>query len=452
MTKSLHRQIVSLGQRVEAVVAARRTEERKPRGRTDSVKDIIADIQDLLDRIDREVPLLQLAISASGESLASSLPSFISPSRLLQASTLLTLGDSQFAQEPTRPVQIGPSFSLSVYMLFVGHSAGLDTPGGDSRPYGLGPGQRRPIWQEVVHKARVSLSRASTQALEYEYYLDIIEDHNDDRAHGSGPTDVLIQERVPIREIAKLFYTDSGKLLNIGSDGAGGKNPILLLKRDVDSSKQTSTEEAMIAAYGAELLDDREAENDSDTQDKIDRQIQEESFVRSSPPPPADSARFPHHLDPEWIAVEMFQEDGGDKPSTDSEDSADEQGSTCSSDDESGLDVIGCMAIHPPLEEASTDSTETAIPKNTANNPSDTAVARSPLGAVTTSLSLIEMLIRLASLQEFQQTSHLSIPDHVMTFFLEEASTTGLMGEAQKRARAEAERTVGFDPYNNSTE
>ena len=74
-------------------------------------------------------------------------------------------------------------------------------------------------------------------------------------------------------------------------------------------------------------------------------------------------------------------------------------------------------------------------------------VARSPFGAITTSLSLMEMLIRLTSLQEFQQDSHLSIPDHILTFFLEETSTTGLTGVEKWSVRNEAKRRVGFDPY-----
>jgi hypothetical protein len=74
-----------------------------------------------------------------------------------------------------------------------------------------------------------------------------------------------------------------------------------------------------------------------------------------------------------------------------------------------------------------------------------------PFSTITTSLSLIEMLVRLAGLQEFQQTSHLSIPDHVLTFFLEESSTTGLVGEARRAQREAAEARVGFDPYVDST-
>lgn len=77
-------------------------------------------------------------------------------------------------------------------------------------------------------------------------------------------------------------------------------------------------------------------------------------------------------------------------------------------------------------------------------------VARSPFGAIVSSLSLMEILIRLASMQEFQQTSHLAIPDHILTFFLEETSTTGLHGEKRWKIRSDTKRRVGFDPYTDT--
>jgi hypothetical protein len=76
----------------------------------------------------------------------------------------------------------------------------------------------------------------------------------------------------------------------------------------------------------------------------------------------------------------------------------------------------------------------------------------SPFGPIRSSLSLLEMLIRLTALQQFQQASHLSIPDELLTFFLEESSTTGAGGdgEERQRTRREARRKVGFDPYDES--
>ena len=75
------------------------------------------------------------------------------------------------------------------------------------------------------------------------------------------------------------------------------------------------------------------------------------------------------------------------------------------------------------------------------------------LPPIKTSLSLLEMLLRLVSLQQFQQTPHLSIPDELLTFFLSESASTGAASndaQERKRLREEARRHVGFDPYDES--
>jgi hypothetical protein len=111
---------------------------------------IVEDIKKLLLRIEDAVPLINLAITTSGASLSTSLPATVSPSRLLQASTFLTAGDTQFSIEPSRPVQVGPAFILSVYMLFAGHAHRAHVEEG---------GIRDTTWKEVIHKARVKLIR-----------------------------------------------------------------------------------------------------------------------------------------------------------------------------------------------------------------------------------------------------------------------------------------------------
>lgn len=75
------------------------------------------------------------------------------------------------------------------------------------------------------------------------------------------------------------------------------------------------------------------------------------------------------------------------------------------------------------------------------------------LPPIRTSLSLLETLLRLLSLQQFQQTPHLSIPDELLTFFLSESASTGAASgdvEERKRVRDDARRRVGFDPYDES--
>ena len=61
------------------------------------LKLIVAEMKQLLERIEDAVPLISLAITTSGVRLSPSLPHTISPSRLLQASTFLTAGDTQYA-------------------------------------------------------------------------------------------------------------------------------------------------------------------------------------------------------------------------------------------------------------------------------------------------------------------------------------------------------------------
>lgn len=473
--------------------------------------------------------MLQLAIIACGETFSSSLPTSISPSRLLQASAFINLGDTQFASDPTRAVQIGPSFSLSLYMLFVGHAkhssqqvniaepaepvtpdpSRLGTPIKD-QPYGFGEGERHPIWQEVLHKTRVRLCRtpvgwcfdhnhgyvppldsslginqnSSSVAYmfgrpdQYSYHIEIVEDLDDGRVHEdeskTRPFDDIpsagIRESIPIHQIANIFYTDSGRLLNIGNADEAGNNPILLLKRDVN---------APTAADVAQDLMSNEQETPvkaitdslsvtSDEQDEIDRQLREESELPESNTEVEKNQHplalhLPPHLDPEWLAFEVFAEDDDcDSSGTEDDESED--------DNEKPIPTIK-PGRPTPTQRSSLDKTLLTQLKNLSTtdvasrsgNPTSSQrietsefqrdanfMARSPFSSVVSSLSLMEMMMRLTSLQEFQQATHMSIPDYILTFFLEETSTTGLKGEERWKARNEAKRRVGFDPYTDT--
>ncbi|KAF4971106.1 hypothetical protein FSARC_1997 [Fusarium sarcochroum] len=528
LAKSLHRDIVSLGRRIEAATTidsdsnSKHAQTKSPPVNRDHLLAIITSIKGLLDRIDREIPLLQLAISASGESFSTSLPAAISPSRLLQASTLLTIGDTQFAQDPTRPVQIGPAFTLSLYMLFLGHASTLMPHGASNvannttistnnhflnsssikNVYGLGEGERKPLWQEVLHKARVRICRTrrdfyfdskrgyhakplkdytlplpapeATGGGEYAYHLEIIEDLDDGRLHDDEPDtqsydDIPragIRESIPVQQLSKIFYTDTGRILNIGCATDSEQRPVLLLKRDTQAMPAGPCADD-IDEFLEELNDDNkntmlESTNTEDDQADIDKQLLGD-FSRPAvydqhivPSNEHFKWKFPSHLDPEWIALEVFEEDDDEAAEEDDNDSLDSaaidlSGETTSkpgtprdrrSLDSDVVNQIKRLSLGTPEKLGSSQAVTTTETEN--------FVARSPFGAITTSLSLMEMLIRLASLQEFQQTSHLSIPDHILTFFLEETSTTGLIGETQWRIRSEAKRRMGFDPYTDT--
>lgn len=503
---------------------------------------IIADMKSLLKRIDEDIPLIQLAISSSGAKMSSTLSPGISPSRILHASNFLTYGDAQFRENPTRPVQIGPCFTLSLYMLFLGHSQPENrgntpdaTPANTqsssetvkSEPYGLEEGERKPIWQEVMHKARVRIIRTppnwtfdnvrgyhlkgplesrvnghdfhrSAIALlghqdEYAYHIEMIEDLDDGRLHeedehSHGPFDGMpmagIRESIPIHQVSKIFYTDTGRILNIKNATDGDNNPVLLIKRDPHAEppirlREAWFEEATTPDYGS-----RSSTPVSDDQTDIDRQLREEteslgSSEEKTPPAPPRVGNLPLHVDPEWLALEVFVDDTSetDSETVDEEDSEDE-GAIQRPPDEKLLP--DCLARRGPRSSVdsslvaqiqnitlqSLDSSPSPSPATRGlihghssseldDEPNGTTIRygvvnQGPFGNIISSLSLLEMLIRFTSLQEFQQTNHMSAPDYILNFFLEETSTTGLKGEARWQLRNKTKRHVGFDPYTDT--
>lgn len=524
LTKALRWDIQSLALRLSKAANAEEASRRnnihaKTRTHHEAeLRLIVEDIRKLLLRIEDAVPLINLAITTSGASLSTALPASVSPSRLLQASTFLTAGDTQFSIDPNSPVQVGPTFTLSAYMLFAGHSHRANVEEGSIRDT---------TWKEVIHKARVKLLRiplaatygqspdsrgqsdflldgttsnthdtlllGGSKANEFAYRLEIIEDLDDDRLHSfeddepqPGPyKDVQfagIREFVPIHEISKIFYADTGKILNIGTDGESN-NPVLLLKRDVNAlSPRRMMEQPEHEQIWQEEPDDipngvvQEADKDNETEEDdpqldVDHQLRRESLLQSSDENPKDTAskkddlwRFSLDLDPEWLAFEVYTE-------TEDSSSGDEQEQEQDPNDDSAY-VLG-----RPSSAARITSSDSAITTNLANlhldtppppsasksphsflypSPKPLAASTSttlpPFGAIRTSLSLLEMLIRLTALQQFQQASHLSIPDELLTFFLEESSTTGAGGDGdeRRRKRHEARRKVGFDPYDES--
>lgn len=334
---------------------------------------------------------------------------------------------------------------------------------------------------------------------EYAYHLEIVEDLDDGRVHEDDTTarpyhDVPhagIRESIPIHQVAKIFYTDSGRILNIGNADEAGSNPVLLLKRDtsaptpVELTEELVSPSKFVAAAGSGAIEDTSSIT-SDEQDEIDRQLREESGgpesslekkKKDEQPQHPLALHLPAHLDHEWLALEVFEDDDDDD-GTDSSDAEDgvldelaaiEEGksaavrssnkrptpSTNNNSRSPSLDANLLTQIKTLSLRSSTDLSATPPPPpppSTSHRQPKTAGASSssPFGTITSSLSLMEMLIRLTSLQEFQQAAHLSIPDYILSFFLEETSTTGLKGEQRWRARDEAKRRVGFDPYTDT--
>lgn len=522
LTKSLRWDIQSLGTRLAKAASTeemfrRDKKNSKPRQELKAeIRLIVQDIKRLLLRIEDAVPLINLAITTSGASLSTSLPPTVSPSRLLQASTCLTAGDTKFSLDPTATVQIGPSFILSVYMLFAGHT---------SRPREEDSEVRDTTWKEVIHKAHVKLVRVPfnpplpsidvpspelkmdqkkssptpTEGLpeaevsdmwipsdghetEFSYHLILVEDLDDGRVHSfeNGEHQPMsyeevpvagIREVIPIHQFSKIFYADTGKILNIGTDPEVN-SPILLLKRDVNAPHprqmmEQSEQQYSWNPYGSVDEDTRGAPcGDEDSQADIDEQLRSESSVLLSvETTQTDSSetsptwRFPPDLDPEWLALEVYTE-AEDDSSDDGHDTSDDSAYMSSRPDNTpetsrnpslnagmtNLRLRSATPGSPFTPEPHQVSTPAALP-----GPAPTQ-ATSPFGPVRSSLSLLEMLIRLMALQQYKQTSHLAIPDELLNFFLLESSTSGAGADAEQRRRTrfEAKQKVGFDPYDDT--
>lgn len=365
---------------------------------------------------------------------------------------------------------------------------------------------RESTWKEVIHKAVVKLFRipinrlhnipglpsqddeasfnikhdgylhpsieTDAKAEEFAYQLVIVEDLDDDRVHTfedhetqpSAYDDIEmagIREAIPIHEISKIFYADTGKILNIGTDGEVN-NPVLLLKRDLNAVAPRR----MMDRYGGaeEPLEDddnihqtTDCREDETQRDNLDNRHNDTSIPLTSQQSlsvPAPWA-LPPGLDPEWIALEVYTE----TPSSESDESDEPDPTpvikTTRPQISRPQSVVGAELVSTALSQLrlrSSTPTPTPTPSSAPPNEPEHAVKPS-LPPIRTSLSLLETLLRLLSLQQFQQAPHLSIPDELLTFFLSESASTGAAAsdvQERKRLRSEARRRVGFDPYDES--
>ncbi|KAK0256694.1 hypothetical protein B0A54_06825 [Friedmanniomyces endolithicus] len=487
LTKDLRYEIQRLGTRLsdaanDEELLRRKSGRAKSREATErEMKSIIASIKSLLVRIEDAVPLISLAITTSGVNLSTNLSGTISPSRLLQASTFLTAADSKYAAEPGARQQVGPTYTLSMYMLFAGHIRPTDEKG-----------IRETTWKEVIHKARVKLFRVALDQLyslpgeqtssngyeagmlpgfdtatEYEYQLVIVEDLDDGRVHTFEENDPQpgsfddvpnagIRDAVPVHEVSKIFYADTGKILGIGGDG-DAQNPVLLIKRDVHAAPPRSMlhKSQMERSY-FESPSAGGAPYDDDSRSEVDAQFERESAPGTpskgmQPEPAAGSTawRLPADLDPEWIAFEVYAEE----PESDTEEDESSLAGRTSSARQPSLDpeLTGALA---KLQLRSSTSTPHATNGQLVHSQhAKLHVSQKPAWPpIKTSLSLLEMLIKLTALQQFKQESHLVIGDEMLNFFLEDTATAGAGPDKDRRQRIrhDALRRVGFDPYDES--
>ena len=395
------------------------------------------------------VPFINLAITTSGVNISSNIPHNVSPSRLMQASTLLTAGDTAYSLNPFHPAQIGTTFTLSLYMLFAGHSHRQEQVSAKDL-----------TWQEVICKCRVKLQRvpllydedddnedkgentkqfrAQNKIDEYCYELCLIEDLDDGRMHeveeGEKPPgsfeDVLkagLRARIPIHQISKIFYTNSGQLLGIEDSNS----PILLIKRELNA---TPPRRLVDRVEQYEYKDSESGEEEEEEEYPLDLGEGDTEIGNLNELP--DAYELPRHLDPEWLAFEVYAEPGPD-------DFGDE-----ASEYSSAEESFSMPQSSPPESDIDPDSSLATVLSSATLELDERPPSPTQYSSlnVKSTLSILECLLRLTILQNYQQTSHLAVHDELLNLFLSDSGWSGSR-ESRRQERENARQRIGFDPF-----
>ncbi|KAI8323352.1 Ran-binding-domain-containing protein [Martensiomyces pterosporus] len=337
---------------------------------------IVVDLKDLLDKIEAAVPLLNLALTTSGVHLGGMLPAGISPGRLMQASALLSRSSTwlsilseQAAHEGGQPVPdvlVGDTFTLRLYSLFVG----------SVRP----KSKFDFTWKEDFAKCQVGLWRVAGAAAspgpsrmdtEFRYELRIVEDLNDGRYH---------EEDEEAEESAAAANSAPAWMQNARSRSAGSSiKPGRVVRLQLDSigslhytsagsllNIEDSNSPVLVVSFQPDQrLDGTAASNAASSSSERLPSISD--FNRLDMNAPSQRTQ--------WYALEVIDEDASDEETSDGEEDG------AASDGE--------------LSDAHS--------------------------ATTSSVSLLEYMVRLAALETCEQLSHLEVPDEKLRLYLLDA-------------------------------
>ncbi|KAJ2867208.1 Ran-specific GTPase-activating protein 30 [Coemansia aciculifera] len=389
LTHSLRRDILALSTSLPSATSPRKSDglaslfrSSNTQTHPESESTVVTELQALLEKIDDAVPFLNLALTTSGAHLGGTLPEGISPARLMQASSVL-------ARAPAGS-RVGQPFVLRLYSLFVAS---------------VRPKSRHDFtWKEEFVKCRLCLWR-QTQGLAYE--LRILEDTNDGRYHSEEPQANVVEWAadmgdgvgvggksvvIPLDRVASLYYTSAGSLLNIEDS----TSPVLVLSVRPDPPAEDPLQN--MAEFG-----------------KLD------SSVR-------------------WYALEVAATDNDEDSGTDSDSSEADSNADLSEEDEKLAQTFDqlCSVTYESSSGETSDSPKT--PPTTLGDellrPLDFLVHEWNM----CTLSLLEYMIRLASVEMTEQISHLEVPDEKLRLYLQ--ATTG-SDSKEEGVPASKKSTVG---------
>ncbi|CCG84378.1 protein of unknown function [Taphrina deformans PYCC 5710] len=420
LTVSLRNDINAFGQRMADVMS----EEPSPHtGSKEATRKVLDDMKSLLARIEDAVPLISLALTTSGANLSATLPDTVSPSRLLQASAFLQQADKQFDTKSLQEVQVGPSFSLKLYTIFEGHSRQSQ----DSNVTNI-------TWQETYARSILEVIRMPMEAdikhdesyardhkLNYLYHFRVTENLDDGRYHEELERSTYKRDShgfirgasrdIPVHNIARLFFSASGRLLNIDE----ARTPVLVLKINHGLRGPSAMVRAIhTGQIGAEAL-----QPETDT-----------SHVEESSPD-----------DLEWIALELWADEQEEDSDLDNFDTASEA-STTSQDDE----LVNPTGVSRPSTGGSSDVDDLAMQLQVLDMSKSTTISpdSGKLQGNVASLSLLEYILRLSALQTSEQDSILSISDERISLFLRDENSSS---RSKTRQEADAIRRPSNDRF-----
>lgn len=216
----------------------------------EQVKEIEEYMADLLERIEEAIPLINLALTTSGANLNGSLPSQVSPGRLLQASDLVNKSNSVF--DGSKDLLVGHIFQLTLYSIFYHRGRMVN-----SRLDEIS-------WKEEYTKADVSIWRVKSDN-KYEYLLKIKENFDDGRYHEEeDPKEI----KLDVSTITRLFFSASGKLLKLEDRST----PVLVLKINKSFGLEETEQENLVEwlAFGEyeQLYESDSESEDSEEEEK----------------------------------------------------------------------------------------------------------------------------------------------------------------------------------------
>lgn len=431
LTVSLRNDINDFGKRMSEVME---TDPGAALSTADSTKSIIADMKALLARIEDAVPLISLALTTSGANLSASLPTTVSPSRLLQASSFLQAGDAQFEIDNTREMQIGPSFSLKLYTIFEGHSR-----------HSKDPNVSNITWQETYARAILEVIRMPMHAdtghneidqrnhkINYLYHFRVTENLDDGRYHediisGQSRRDLQgfvrgASRDIPVHNIARLFFSASGRLLNIEE----ARTPVLVLK----INHALKGPFAMVHDI-FEGKANREYQSPISTEDVDSRQPSSDS-VQMSPD------------DLEWLALELWSEGDDSNSEGDDFDTASEQSSSAEVE-VPPIPATQMGSSRPSTSDTDLDALAMRLQILEVTKPSP-LTANLGLGQTSlATLSLLEYILRLSALQTSEQQSIMDVSDERISLFLRDDNAQSRTRSHQEAEGVRRQSTDRFD-------